>query len=91
MNNILHIYGQYEEHDDIEIAGDRQALIELRAAIDTALETKNGESGPYTNDGEDYTINFTMLTPDESEHINTPYSYKIVDERCAIFEAGESI
>ncbi len=56
MNNILHIYGQYEEHDDIEIAGDRQALIELRAAIDMALDTKNGESEPYTNDGEDYTI-----------------------------------
>ena len=59
MNNILHIYGQYEEHDDIEIAGDRQALIELRAAIDTALDTKNGESESYTNDGEDYTIHVT--------------------------------
>lgn len=81
MNNILHIYGQYEEHDDIDIAGDRQALIELRAAIDTALDTKNGESVSYTNDGEDYTIHVTMLTPDEAEHIKTPYAYKIVDER----------
>lgn len=75
MNNILHIYGQYEEHDDIEIAGDRQALIELRAAINTALETKNGESEPYTNDGEGYTIHVTMLTSDEAEQIKTPYAY----------------
>lgn len=75
MNNILHIYGQYEEHDDIEIVGDQQALMELRAAIDVALETKNGESEPYTNDGEGYTIHVTMLTPDEAEHIKTPYAY----------------
>lgn len=75
MNNILHIYGQYEENDDIEIAGDRQALIELRAAIDAALETKNGESEPYTNDGEGYTIHVTMLTRDEAEQIKTPYAY----------------
>lgn len=91
MNNILHIYGQYEEHDDIEIAGDREALMGLKEAIDAALETKNGESEPYTNDGEGYTIHVTMLTSDEAERIKTPYAYKIVDERCAIFEAGEDI
>lgn len=56
--STLHIYPQHRPHDDIIIAGNREALQHLQEAIGEALSSLSGISGldAYCNDGEGYTI-----------------------------------
>lgn len=52
----LHVYAQANWHGTCEIIGTRSALLELKAAIDAALETGRGVAKPVVCDGEGYEI-----------------------------------
>jgi len=72
----LHVYSHHHPHDDIIIAGNREALQHLQEAIGEALSSLSSTSGldTYCNDGEGYTIHIVA-----TELINElPLSY--IDE-----------
>ena len=53
----LHVYSQFMYHDDANIRATRAGLLELRAAIDRALEKGAGYAEVMTSDGEGFTLN----------------------------------
>ena len=56
-DRLLHIYGQYQWHDDVQIVGNTEALRVLRNAIDMALE--HGQAATlafFVGDGEGYQV-----------------------------------
>ncbi len=58
LKNRLHIYGPAHHHDFSFIVGDKEALENLRDAIDKALEagSATGEADSFTADGEGFTV-----------------------------------
>lgn len=62
LDNFLHVYGQYSYHDEAVIRGTRTALLQLREAIDDALE--NGISGTelFATDGEGYELRVVCVS-----------------------------
>lgn len=58
MEKILHIYGQYVWHDDVQICGTRDALVALRDTIDEVLKTGATQSFEpfFCTDGEGYGV-----------------------------------
>lgn len=50
---FLNIHGQEWNHDDVQIIGERAALISLRDAIDRALETGRWEVSAAHEPGDD--------------------------------------
>lgn len=73
----LHIYGQAHPHDDVLIAGSREALVRLRNAIDRALAENSAASGEMTTDGEGYAVVVIRASAEEMSALAMPYS----DER----------
>lgn len=54
---MLHVYGQYCEHDDVQIVGNEVGLRALREAIDRALEKGTAEARDFfVGDGEGYDV-----------------------------------
>lgn len=70
----IHIYGQYQWHDDAFIVGDRDSLIALRNAIDKAIKGDKAGLDTFTNDGEGYTINIVVTPGDFFGTLKVPYS-----------------
>ncbi len=52
----LHVYGQFSRRGPAAIVGSRAALMELREAIDKALQTGAASLSACMADGETYTI-----------------------------------
>lgn len=77
--NVLHIYGQHLPHDDVRIFGNKSALLQLRQAIDEALEGKAGILEAMPNDGEHYDVQVQMIDHDwqraEWQRLGSTYSY----------------
>jgi hypothetical protein len=53
---LLHVYGQYSQHDEVEIVGNRNALVALQIVIDHALKFGVAETTQMTSDGEGYGV-----------------------------------
>lgn len=63
--NVLHIYAQYEQHDDAWIVGDLVALTALRDALTRAIETNLPSSAKsFCRDGEGF--NTVIIPSDEA-------------------------
>lgn len=76
MNMKLHVYAQQLNHDSAWIVGDKQALYELRHAIDLALEAGNTCLEFEVADGESYSLYVAELDTKEMtwEQLDLPYT-----------------
>lgn len=76
----LHIYAQQLNHDSAWIVGDRQALYELRHAIDLALEQGSTCLEFEVADGETYALYVVELETKEMtwEQVDLPYTDRSV-------------
>jgi hypothetical protein len=82
---VLQVYGQGAWHDDVYIVGNREALEALRDAINTAIDTGQGETACFVSDGEGFT---TAILRDDTVFGNpewykypVPYSDNIAKEK----------
>lgn len=77
-NPFLHIRGQYNWHDHVQIVGNRPALIALQKAIDTALAADGATRGfaeAFVTDGEGYFVQVDLMpTHAEMKAIPEPYT-----------------
>jgi len=76
MGMKLHVYAQQLNHDSAWIVGDRQALYELRHAIDLALQEGNTCIEFEVADGESYSLYVAELGSKEMawEQLDLPYT-----------------
>lgn len=78
MRNTLHVYGQEYPHDDVYIAGDREAISALKVACENALifhKEKNYDNfETYASDGEGYNVHVVLKSPGEMEKFSPKYS-----------------
>lgn len=72
----LHIYSQKYWHDDAIIVGNKTALIELRDAIDNAIQYGEGRLGASTSDREGYDL-FILCLPGDPENNNDWQTIKL--------------
>lgn len=75
-SGILHVHAQYQWHDDAFIVGDREALTQLRAAIDAALAAEDGlgRATTFTGDGEGFTAHVVRIDAQRMERMRLPYT-----------------
>lgn len=65
---MLHVYGQYCEHDDVQIVGNEVGLRALRDAIDRALAEGTADAGDFfVGDGEGYDVTVAKRDGDWSQ------------------------
>ena len=90
MIKLLHIYGQEQWHGNTYLVGNKAGLLELKNAIEQALDNGRGEttnkgSCIYTNDGEGYQVrvvlNDTIWQSPFWENLALPYSWEIASEK----------
>lgn len=84
LTNILHVYGQRAWRDDVVIAGDREALTNLRAAIDWALRSAPDAPCPrpeghariesFVNDGAGFGVHVALLNGETANRLQAPYT-----------------
>lgn len=72
--DILHIFPQPCWHCDALIAGDIGALMELKKAIERAIEHDHSEQEFFVNDGEGYSVKIICVDPKETKIIPVPYT-----------------
>lgn len=73
---ILHVYAQGGPHDDARIIGTKEALENLRDAIDSTLDSGREErcAGLFTADGEGFDLLVEMQHGKRLEKAPTPYT-----------------
>lgn len=72
---MLHIYSPIWQHADSYIIGDKQALEDLRDALDRAISSKEPTSfNAFVNDGEGYTVHVAWLSEQEVDRLSLPYT-----------------
>jgi len=64
--NFLQVYAQHFHHLESFIEGNNEGLIELRNAIDQALEKGTGKANLFPSDDEGYEL-YVPLIPDEEQ------------------------
>ncbi len=75
MTNVLHVYGQGSQHDDVWIVGDREGLLRLRGAIDESLFFQDRRTREtFTADGEGYTVHVRVMDPATLDALRLPYT-----------------
>lgn len=70
----LHIYAQEMWHDEAYIAGQREDLEMLRAAIDRALNEGHGQMQAFCCDGEGYEVHVLCVSDAMADKLATPYT-----------------
>ena len=75
---IIHFYGQYIQHDDVQIIGNRKALEALRDELDKVLITGYRRILVMANDGEGYDVIITLQEnlDDSPPHYESYKPYK---------------
>jgi|CXWL01.1.fsa_nt_gi hypothetical protein len=71
----LHIYAQNFEHDEVWVAGTRDALETLKKALETVLNTNEPTitDDIFVKDGEGYGVVFQILDHADIETLEYPY------------------
>lgn len=88
----MHIYAQHGWHGEALILGTREALANLREAIDRALADKNGEAKAeaIAGDGEGYAVEIRRVPRSAVQHAKMPYTAKYArPETAPSREGGE--
>jgi hypothetical protein len=76
----LHVYAQSHEHDEAYLIGTRNALLELRDAIDVALSNKarRRESASvadfFTSEGEGFSLYVKVVPESIESNLLLPYA-----------------
>ena len=88
MIRLLHIYGQECPHSDAYLVGNKAGLLELKKAIEQALDDGKGETihkdgSIYANDGEGYQVKVIMNDDLEPFWLKLalPYSSDLASEK----------
>lgn len=82
MSNKLHIYSQSFWHSPAMVVGNTKALLDLKAAIDKALERRHGTSHDVmTSDGEGFDVHVVRMENCDPrwDDIMYPYSDEIAN------------
>lgn len=79
--NELHLYAQGAWHEEAFIVGEEAALIELRDAINKALETGRGHCMPMQNDGEGYHLLIAKIDSERMDKMANAYTDDIAAEQ----------
>ena len=82
---IVHLYAQYQWHDDAHILVNREGLLPSQRAIVEALEHGYGSVEAFTGDGEGFSIR--VIVKDEDlpawREVAVPYISDIASEKNA--------
>lgn len=73
----LHVFSQDVWHDPAFIIGTKEGLEELKTALITALELDErgaGRADEYTRDGEGYEIIVKLLSDEDMQQLQLPYT-----------------
>lgn len=74
-NKLMHVYGQYVQHDEVLIVGNKERLLELKLAIERALIEGEGKCESTVTDGEWFDTYVIMLDDKKVwENMALPYS-----------------
>lgn len=82
FDNILHVYGQEQWHDDVIIMGDETALRNLIKIIEKALKGETvaeEENCFFTKDGEGFSV--LIKCEKDMEKTRLPYYGEIAQEK----------
>lgn len=71
-DHILHLQSPAREDGRAHVAGNRGALLRLRAALDDAIATGTGGTFLYAADGEGFTL--AVLRVDDMNNVCTSYA-----------------
>ncbi|MGI9862711.1 hypothetical protein SDD30_15145 [Moorella naiadis] len=82
---VIHVYAQEIWHDDAYIAVNREGLLALKKAIETALEIGSCEICAFTADGEGFSLEVLLVEGDlrkgEWVNIAMPYTDELASEK----------
>lgn len=82
MNNILHVYGQGQWHEEVYIAGDRVALQLLSNTINQALSSGTGECQTNVSDGEGFDVYVVRIDHQQTlDKLAVPYTKDVAEEK----------
>jgi hypothetical protein len=82
VNNILHVYGQGQWHEEVYIAGDRVALQLLANAINKAISSGTGECQSCVNDGEGFDVHIRLVNDQQMlDKLAVPYTNGVGEEK----------
>lgn len=80
---IVHLYAQYQWHEDAHILANREGLLVLQKAIAEALENGYGSAEAFVSDGEGFDIR--VIVKDEDlpawREVAVPYISDIACEK----------
>ncbi len=75
MINWLHVYAQEEQHESVWLVGDREALRNIRDAIDDVLSIPcTRDRNTLCADGEGYRVRVRLMTEEEMGALVLPYT-----------------
>lgn len=63
---VVHLYAQYQWHDDAFIVANREGLLALQRAITEALENGHGSTEAFVGDGEGFSVRIVVKDEDLS-------------------------
>lgn len=78
---LLHVFGPEAHHDEVFLAGNKEALVALRDAIDLALITGVATALAYVNDGEGFEVYVLRASDKEMDNLAVPYSTDYAQEK----------
>ena len=82
MNNILHVYGQGQWHEEVFIVGDKVALQLLVNAINKAISDGAGECQTSVNDGEGFDVYIHRVNDQQTlDKLAVPYTKDVAEEK----------
>ncbi|MGP3739995.1 hypothetical protein [Bacillus altitudinis] len=82
---LCNIYAQQTHHFEAFILGNKKGLIELRNAIDRALETGSSVAHVFPSDYEGYETYIALVNDEQSfEKLITPYVEEYIQEDDAV-------
>ena len=82
MDNILHIYGQHCWHNEVFIAGDKEALQRLVDATNQAISVGTGRCQSSVNDGEGFDVYIRYIDdPQTLDKLALPYTSDAAKEK----------
>lgn len=97
MTDTLHIYGQFAQHSDAHIAGDRTSLLRLRDLIDHVLGKEEYDEVSvegmnfFTNDGEGYSVYVRSFPEEIMDKLSVPYTWEHAQDNRDFFPWNVSL
>lgn len=78
---LMHIFAQEQWHDEAYIIANRDALLNLRKAIDDALEKGHGFAPAFVGDGEGFNTIIVQQDSPVFDNLAVPYTDEIAGQQ----------